>query len=57
MALLKFKQEAMWLMAQLKEYVSAVLCRYDDLILLGWKVCTWMVQFCILIIFHNVIML
>ena len=28
----------MWLMAQLKEYISAVLLRYDDLILLGWKV-------------------
>ena len=25
------KQEATWLMAQLKEYVSAVLWRYDDL--------------------------
>ena len=51
------KQEAMWLMAQLKEYVSAVLWMYDDLILSGWKVCSWMVQFCILIIFQNVIML
>ena len=45
------EQEAMSLMAQLKEYVFAVLWRYDDLILLGWKVCSWMVKFCILIIF------
>ena len=50
-----YQQEAMWLMAQLKEYICAVLWRYGDLILLGWKVCTWMVQFCILIIFHNVV--
>ena len=51
------KKQVMWLMAQLKEYISAVLWRYDDLILLGWKVCIWMVEVCILIIFHNVIML
>ena len=50
------KQEATWLMGQLKEYVSAVLWRNNDLILLGWKVCFWMAQFCILIIFPNVIM-
>ena len=49
------KQEAMWLMAQLKEYISAVLWWYDDLIFLCWKVCTWMVQFCILIIYHSII--
>ena len=35
------KQEATWLMAKLKEYISAILWRYDNLILLGWKVCTW----------------
>ena len=29
---LKKNQEAMWFMAQLKEYVSTVLWRYDDLI-------------------------
>ena len=32
---INIKQEATWLMAQLKEYVSAVLLRCDDLILLG----------------------
>ena len=33
-----------------------VLWRHDYLNLLGWKVCAWIMQFCILIIFHNVIM-
>ena len=27
------KQEAMWVMAQLKEYISTVLWRYEDIIL------------------------
>ena len=47
----------MWLMAHVTEYVSPYMLVYDDKILHFWKVFAWMVQFSMLLLFHNVSML
>ena len=44
----------MYLLAQLTEYVSAYLLLYDHLILHSEKVPAWIVQFSLLLQFHNV---
>ena len=44
----------MWLMAQVTEYVSPYMLVYDEKILHFWKVCAWIVQFSILLLFNNV---
>ena len=44
----------MWLMAQVTEYVSPYMLLYDVKILHFWNVFAWMVQFSVLLLFHNV---
>ena len=41
-------------LTQVTEYVSPDMLLYDDKILHFWKVFAWMVQFSILLLFHNV---